>query len=241
MADEVTISKIQAAWEQLTTATKLYFEEESLVAVHGLAASAFQVLDDLSKGTPYEEYNLIKRTISPFSQSDQNKIMREFRKPQNFIKHADRDQEESLTLAASHTEVLLLCGTFLAGTVASQCWVESLKKDPPVLFVYQLWFCKEYPETIDPEFEAKDWGIVLEELPKHFPIIPCLSPDCSKKEFYEWGAVVWERATRKIEQWVSTADFNSFLEELKNTPEYAELVSSVALLLHNEREEKGCK
>lgn len=239
MSSEITVSKTQAAWELLTTAARLYFNEESLVSVHSLAASGFQVLDDLSKGTQYEECNLIHRTISPYPPEVQKKFLREFRKPQNFIKHADRDKGESLTLSTGHTEVLLLCGTFLAGTVARECWAESLKETPPILFAYQLWFYKEYPETIDPDFAPHDWDILLKELPKHFPLVPCLSPDCSRLEFYEWVVTIWERVMHEVERWIEVTDFDSLIEDLMSNPEYAEFISQAAWLFENERKAEG--
>ncbi|WP_419785404.1 hypothetical protein [Pseudodesulfovibrio sp.] len=173
------MTKIEAGWDQLIAAAKLYFQGESLIAVHGLAASAVQVFDDLSKGTPYEDYNLIGHMMSPFPPEQRARVIREFRKPQNFIKHADRDRDESLTLKASHTEFLLLCGVFLAGTLASECWANSLRKDPPILFAYQIWFCKEYPEVGGLDLDQQHWELLLVLLPKMFPFIPPLSPTCT--------------------------------------------------------------
>lgn len=237
MSAEITVSKTEAAWEQITTATKLYFEEGSLVAIHGLAASAVQVLSDLSKGTPNEEYNLLNLMIAPFSPEQQSEIIREFRTPQNFIKHADRDKDDSLTLSASHTELLLMCGVFLAGTVASEQYVNSMVEEPPVLFAYKMWFFISYPELLDSKFDQQQFASFLEELPKLCPIILPLSPNCTRSEFYEWFVACWTRLARMAEKWAASIDPNSILSELMSHTENTEFVSYVTWLFESKKEE----
>ncbi|MDO9311487.1 MAG: hypothetical protein Q7T85_07290 [Nitrosomonas sp.] len=103
-----TISKLDAVRAQLDAAIEIYFTHDNLIAVHTLTAAAYNILRDiaLKNGT---KHPFIKRTFVDEYPEQKRKIIKDFiNYPENFLKHADRDLDISITLDPQLTEILLM-------------------------------------------------------------------------------------------------------------------------------------
>lgn len=129
----IVINKYQAAYKQLNTAINLYFSGGDLVSVHTLAGAAHIIFHDLV------EYKYPKKSWESIASVDNAMKLSEFlniaRKPQNFLKHANKDPNDNYTLNEEDTEYLLF---FI---IQNLC--ELLEEDEALsneASVYQLWF-----------------------------------------------------------------------------------------------------
>jgi len=215
---EISVSKIDAAWEQLVTAIILFFNNESLVPIHTLAAASVQVFDDMAEGTSYEGASLTKRIFSLAPPEYQREVVNEFRKPQNFMKHADKDKDEVLVLKREHTELLLLCGTFLAMPMGFNLdRIQRAKKGYAVL-AFQIWAHVEMGKDEDAD-DAKVFLNGLGQLPSMlFPDVPNLSETCSGSEFYEWFETVWLMCADEVMAFVSGDPDSHIRKKLEGNP-----------------------
>jgi hypothetical protein len=118
---KLRVTKIDAARRQLETAIELYFADRDPVAVHTLAAAAFEVLTDLrtEAGQPDEMMELIVT-------ERRREVRDKLREAQNFFKHADRDGDAALDFDPATTELFLFLSTqrhaaLAKNTLAMQC------------------------------------------------------------------------------------------------------------------------
>jgi len=83
------ITKLDAAARQLNAAIAMWFRDEDLIAVHTLAAAAHQIVHDIvqQRGGPDLIFNSL--TIKDEYRKEYVNLMKS---PQNFFKHADKDQ-----------------------------------------------------------------------------------------------------------------------------------------------------
>lgn len=213
MDKEITITKFDAALDQLTSAIDLYFADGKLVAVHGLAAPAFQVFHDMSKGSSHKEFDLNEHYLSPLPPEKQRLVRKILREPQNFIKHANSDKENVLTLHRCHTEYILLCGVFLAESFGTETSNQINKNDLLALTAYKIWALSSLTGSSDANIQL---GHIITILSKSCPFIPPLSPTCSKQEYYQWSKRVWGQ----FEAMVNTFVTKSQIESLLNNPKY---------------------
>ncbi|WP_285907327.1 hypothetical protein [Pseudodesulfovibrio pelocollis] len=217
MGTEITLSKFDAALDQLTSAIDLYFGNGKLVAVHTLAAAAYQVLHDLSEDSPHEGFDILKRVWAPLSKEKQSIAWKEFRKPQNFIKHAKLDKENTITLRECHTEYILLCGVFLAESFGIETSNKVTKEDRNAITAFKLWVVFKFSEeSNDANFQ---FGDVITTLSGVFPFIPPLSPSCSRQEYYQWSKRVWGQLEEMVNRFVT----KSQIESLLTNPKYKDL------------------
>jgi len=128
------ISKLDAARRQLDTAIALYFNDGDPVAIHTLAAAAFEVVTGLREhaGQPDE---LIELIVPEF----RDEFRRMWRASQNFLKHADRDPEATIELDTSLTETMLFLG--------AQRYAAIDRKTVPMTAMIG-WFCVQHPDLL---------------------------------------------------------------------------------------------
>ncbi len=107
------ISKTDAAQRQLDTAIELYFAESDPVAMHTLAAAAYELIKALRKrkGLPDE----IEDMIIPGREAEFRRL---WNQAQNFFKHADRDGNAILEFEPGHTELRLYVASHYFGALA---------------------------------------------------------------------------------------------------------------------------
>jgi hypothetical protein len=99
----MNLTKLDAARRQLDTAIELYFGERDPVAIHALAAGAFEVVTALCAraGQPDELFDLVVP-------ERRGEVLRWWRAAQNFVKHADRDPDAVLEFDPEFTDVVLV-------------------------------------------------------------------------------------------------------------------------------------
>jgi len=105
------ITKIEAAEKQLDTAIKLFFENIDHLSAYALAAASCEMTDDLCEKRETEIYSSeLERLGDPqkirlsfryemeilIKPEHLKEAMRLFNKTKNFLKHADRDQDQVL-------------------------------------------------------------------------------------------------------------------------------------------------
>jgi hypothetical protein len=97
------LTKLDAARRQLDTAIELYFGERDPVAIHALAAGAFEVVTALCvhTGRSDELFDLVVP-------DRRGEVLRWWRAAQNFVKHADRDPDAVLEFDPEFTDVVLM-------------------------------------------------------------------------------------------------------------------------------------
>jgi hypothetical protein len=96
MAAKEEVSKIEAARREINSAIRMYFAGEDLLAIHGIVAGGLQLLEDLGEKQGKQlGIELGMELIRPERQDEMRKLMR---KPQNFIKHANRPGQENAVL-----------------------------------------------------------------------------------------------------------------------------------------------
>jgi hypothetical protein len=132
----VSLNKLEAARRQLETAVKLYFAYDDEVSILTLAAAAYSLIRDLNEHRGGEPMLKDLHRILP------EDLAREFKtyinRPENFLKHADKDPEAMLDLEPRWTEVLLW--------EASRKYCEMTGEQSKVLITFVLWFVARQPE-----------------------------------------------------------------------------------------------
>ncbi len=90
-----TVTKFDAARRQLHTAIRLFFANEDMVSVHTLTRASHEILRTLlrasGRGSFFKDRGYITR-------EQKKEWIKALNYPSNFLKHADRDPEDLLTL-----------------------------------------------------------------------------------------------------------------------------------------------
>jgi hypothetical protein len=120
------ISKGEAAQRQLDTAIGLYFAEGDPVAIHTLAAAAYELVTALREGEGITDE--ITDMIIPGRQKEFRQV---WNQAQNFFKHADRDSDAILEFDPAQTELRLFMASLRYDAVGTR--TESM-------IAFQIWF-----------------------------------------------------------------------------------------------------
>jgi hypothetical protein len=133
------------------------------VAVHTLAAAAYQIISDLC------ELKGIKRALedSPILEEIgvKGEVLAAMRKPQNFFKHADRDPLGTVQFNPHLSACLILYAVQYFYTITGKQFPEGQ--------VFRVWFCLRFPDQVEPDakellskippgIEADDYSLFLE-------------------------------------------------------------------------------
>lgn len=139
MARAITITKIEAAERQFRQAVRLHFGGTDPVSALTLAAAACEILRGVAEhqGVYHPYHNEILPLVPP---EKQKKFFHLFKAPQNFLKHATDDPDESMTLNPEFTEYLLF--------EAARAHSALVGYDTPETRVVMMWFCCKYPDVI---------------------------------------------------------------------------------------------
>jgi hypothetical protein len=147
MADDfrtkIVVTKLDAARQQLRTAIRLWFGEGDPIAIHTLAAAAYEIIHVLSK--KHDKYR-------PRLIFDTDIIKDEYRADwcikikmnANFFKHARDDPDGTLEFFPSLTMLFLMAG-------ASGLRIMNEKPGREELAFF-YWCCFHHPDWIKPDF-----------------------------------------------------------------------------------------
>lgn len=138
----LTISKMEAAECQLITAIRLFFRRGDPFSIHTLAGAAVGILGDLASARGITNPFIDNDVIRPEMKGEFRRILRQGR---NFLKHADRDPNDTWRMKPDLNKFSIFEGMFL---------YEALNEDEPGEFVfYRIWFSYHHPHL----FTHADW------------------------------------------------------------------------------------
>ena len=103
-----TVTKLEAAERQLTSATKLYFNDSDAIAIHTLVAASYNIIRDISKHRNASPTMIKDFFVDSYSGPKKNKIGSWINSFENFFKHADHDPDGTIELNTEITELLLI-------------------------------------------------------------------------------------------------------------------------------------
>jgi hypothetical protein len=150
------VTKIEAAEKQLDTAIKLFFENVDHLSSYTLAAASREITDDLCEKRKTELYRAeLERLGDPqkvrLSFRDEIEILikpehlkeatRLLKKPQNFLKHADRDHNEELDELSIKEVSLLIFSAIRNFALLEKRW-------SPAMATFLAWFTAANPDLV---------------------------------------------------------------------------------------------
>jgi hypothetical protein len=133
------VTKRQAAVRQLNQAIRLFFQGGDMLAIHTITAAAFQLFEDLGKPSGISSVVRSEATINPARLKE---WVAALNSTQNFLKHADRDQDATLRYVEAGTVFFLFEAVELARRVGEKVERERL--------AFTMWFISTFPTVIDP-------------------------------------------------------------------------------------------
>ncbi len=153
--DSVRLSKIEAARRQLETAIRLYFAYGDEVSIHTLTAAAYSLLRDINEHRHGEAMLKDLHLLLPDDLA--GKFKSYINRPENFLKHADKDPDGVDELEPKWTEVLLW--------EASRKYCEITGEQDKLMITFVLWFVAHQPELKEQvEKECLSQGFTNEQI-----------------------------------------------------------------------------
>jgi hypothetical protein len=167
----VQLTKLEAARRQLESAVRLYFAYGDEVSIHTLAAAAYSLVRDINEHRHGEPMLKDLHLLLP------DGLSREFRnyinRPENFLKHADKDPDAVAELEPRWTEVLIW--------EASRKYCEMTGKQNKILITFVFWFVAHQPELRKQvEEDCLSQGSTREHLDFVFRL-----PSIDRRRFFE--------------------------------------------------------
>ncbi|HAT2004637.1 hypothetical protein [Legionella pneumophila] len=161
----IEIDKITAARNLFNDATLLFYEKRSAISIHHLAHAAHEVLCAITG----DSHMLDSVALTPEGKKEFKRI---FNTSKNFIKHADKDPNATLTLN-TETNILILFDC---------AWIINLNIDKACVYSQTViaWCAFVYPELFNPEyiksvnslitlaFDLQDFGAIATDLKLHY-------------------------------------------------------------------------
>ena len=137
-AEHFEVDKIHAAHRQLNVAIRLYFNADDPVAVATLAGAAAMVFSALvEQQCPEKSWDKHAQETMKLTPKEYFEVMR--RVP-NFLKHADKDPDETLRCSLDDVEALIMSAAMNAG---------ELDGDSPSGLVFKLWYLAKWRGIFD--------------------------------------------------------------------------------------------
>lgn len=136
---KTTIRKLDAAKRQLETAIRLYFDYGDHISIHTLTGAAYSIIRDINEKRGGEM--MIKDLGKLLNEEDKTIFQKHINRPENFLKHADKDPEASFNISPEWTEGLLC--------EASQRYCTLTQEQPPLLVLFLFWFFSHHPNFFD--------------------------------------------------------------------------------------------
>jgi hypothetical protein len=136
---EVTIDKREAAQRLLCAGIVNFFNGEHWCAVHVMAQAAFQVLRDLAEKS--RDCEAHQWTLSQIRPGKEREFFRALNKAASFLKHADRDDADVLTVDDRVNDYTLFFACRYHDTLGfSQC---------PEVKAFTVWFAVTNPDLVN--------------------------------------------------------------------------------------------
>ena len=171
------LTKLDVANRQLSSAIDLYFSGGDLVSAWTLGAAAYNILRDIKNARGQTDM-VLKHQLTSMAKLDINRN-------ENFLKHADRDQNDVLEFAPIGQIELLL---FDAGTA----YYSLAKFETPQMVLARMWFLSSAVIVVESEGgeEFDRWRQYTRRLPEETPAL-------YRKRFWDY-AVRWAAERQKV-------------------------------------------
>jgi hypothetical protein len=154
------ITKLDAAKRQLTTAIRLFFEDDDPVSVYTLAHASLEILGILCKRAGKERYIQLVAEKYGLTEMDARPIVSYGK---NFFKHADRDPDAVLEdFADTRNDGILM----YAIVDLFSLFEENYHALPHEVLAFRLWYSIAHPETCS---EDEPGPGTIEATEKWFP------------------------------------------------------------------------
>jgi hypothetical protein len=142
--DKIPVTKLDAALRQLETAVILWFNSGDQISIHTLTAAAYQIIYDLNKHHKGPDMMPDSKRVKPQYIKMWKQILK---KPSNFMKHADKDPNDTISFAPEATEYLLL--------EAIEYYSMFTQENRPILQCFLFWSALHNPDVFFEEFIIK--------------------------------------------------------------------------------------
>jgi|GEM_PF-764969 len=162
---KINISKIEAAEIQLNEAIFLFFDNAHPVVIETLVGAVVGVLRPLGKQygikAPLHDSDLIKP-------EHKGEWIREYlHKPQNFLKHSDKDYSEVLPYEISVLPLHIYEACYLYQHLSSSQALSYRQSHAALLF--EIWMWLKYPSLLKDPIEVNDF-LCKTGLPENFNV-----------------------------------------------------------------------
>jgi len=131
-------SKREAAVRQLDVAIGLLFTDSDPLSIRTLAGAAYGILADIAEDQ--EQGSSCRTKIIEDSGLTKTEALRALNAAQNYLKHADKDPNSSLSLHEEENDHLIFVASIECGGIGH-----------PLSFsmqAFQIWYLALYPESI---------------------------------------------------------------------------------------------
>jgi hypothetical protein len=140
------ITKLSAAENQFRRAVRLHFGGADPVSALTLAAAACEILRGVAqhRGVYHPFHDELLPLVPP---SKKTKFFHLLKAPQNFLKHARDDPQESIALNPEFTELLLF--------EAARAYYRLVGYETPEAYAVFMWVCLKHPDiVVDEHFKT---------------------------------------------------------------------------------------
>lgn len=138
---KISLHKIDVAERQINQAIKMFFRKDEIISIHTICTSGYQILSDICKKKKIYrqlEDNDILRKLGIVQE-----VVKSLRKPQNYFKHACKDDNSEINFNTDITEVIIYLAIDLfekiTGTMSNE------------FKIFCGWFLLKYPNVRNPE------------------------------------------------------------------------------------------
>lgn len=140
MRKSLTVSKLDAAKRQLEAFIQMYFGSGDPVAMHTLAAAAYEIIRDLNRQRGGDQ--MLHDTIFENARPENRGVLRaKLREAQNFFKHADRDHDATLDFNPDLSEFIALD--------SCKKYTEITGENPTLFQVFNGWMMMSHQEIFN--------------------------------------------------------------------------------------------
>lgn len=166
----MVITKLEAAHRQLTTAIRMYFDDEDIASIHTLACAAREIYEKHCKAQGIER--MFEEIEAANPERTSKELWTIMNGPRNFLKHPEASLDLTATLELDDE------------MNAAMLWVASydcamLCKDaqPPEVQAYATWFIA----TRFPRGPQTDTHDLVRTLDRHYPTLRASAPAEQKR------------------------------------------------------------
>lgn len=128
------LTKLDAAERQTKAAIRLFFQRHDPIAIYTIASAAVQIASDLLLAAGAGG---LSRNPHLIQDGRFKEWINAIKRPENFLKHADREPDAILTFKAEIVPLTLLEASILVETLAQRALVETR--------LFTIWMMKAYP------------------------------------------------------------------------------------------------